>query len=105
MAKDDRSNYSWANERRHSDRPPFMRKGKVGESNYARMHDTSDIYILHLDGSMWLGLNVFLAVFWPCSGDWKSHFSAEQLVRFNAQYAERTQGTGLDFTWEWAGDE
>ena len=30
-------------------------------------------------------------------GDWKNHFSEEQLARFNAEYAKRMSGTDLKF--------
>ena len=31
------------------------------------------------------------------TGDWKTHFSEEQLARFNAEYAKRMAGTGLEY--------
>ena len=33
-------------------------------------------------------------------GDWKNHFSEEQSARLDEQYAERMNGTGLDFRFE-----
>ena len=30
-------------------------------------------------------------------GDWKNHFSDEQSLRFDAEYAKRMAGSGLDF--------
>ena len=33
-------------------------------------------------------------------GDWKNHFTAEQLAEFDAVYAERMKHTGLDFEFE-----
>ena len=53
------ANFSWTKEVRHSDQPPFMRKGIVG--------------------------------------DWRNHFTAEQNAAFDALYAERMKGSGLDF--------